>query len=111
GLSFSLNNYFLTGFLAAAALLMVYYAVSKRKQTFAKVIYRSEIQSFVYHASNPGVSRAHFEIQFLPSARTKPLTRLIQLPTRTYNGASLADTAYWMIKDEGLITEANASQS
>ena len=105
GLSFTLNNYFLTGFLAAASLLMLYYAIARRKYTFASVIFRNEIQSFVYHPAVPGVSRAYFEIQFLPTNSSRALRRSVQLPSRMYNGASLADTAYWMVKDEGLIQE------
>jgi hypothetical protein len=100
-LAFSIDNYFLTSFLGAMALIAAGYAWTNRDLSFAPVIPKRSVEATQYRRAVQGEARAAFIIYFRPGKHL--LRRVILLPTRTHQGTSLADTAYWMMRDEGLI--------
>lgn len=97
-----LQNYFLSWFFSIASFFCLLLAWQQRKQSFAPVIFREQIDAIIYSPVVEGKSRAHFDIQF--HLGNQHLLRTLPIPSRTHRGTSLADTAYWMLKDEGLIS-------
>ncbi|GAB4415054.1 MAG: hypothetical protein OHK0039_23400 [Bacteroidia bacterium] len=97
-----IDNYFLTLFFLTLVPVTLYAAWHHRYTSFAPVVLRSEIESVVYHKAVPGVSRAMFVVSYRP--RQRLVQRIISLPTLSQQGASVADTAYWMMRDEGLLS-------
>ncbi len=101
-LSISIGNYFLVLFFLLATLLTLGAAWKNRDLSFAPVIQKKNMDKVVYHRAVEGESRATFVVYFKTSEESsKLLRRIIPLPTRTHQGTSLADTAYWMMRDEG----------
>lgn len=108
GLAFFIQNYFLCAFLFATAVIGFFLFFQNRKLSFVPLVLRSQITQLKYHEAIPGKSRPFFEISFAPQPEDKPgyiLVRKIVLPNTLHNGTSVADTAYWIMKDEGLIND------
>lgn len=102
-LSLSISNYFLSFFFLVATLVTIYASVRNRDLSFALVIPKKSIEKVNYHRAVEGESRATFVVYFRPNEGQPLLRRIIPLPTRTHQGTTLADTAYWMMRDEGLV--------
>ncbi len=100
-LSLSIANYFLVFFFVVMSLASVAAAFKNRDLSFIPVIPKKSIEKVVYRKAIESQSRAAFTIYFRPENRL--MRRMILLPTRTHQGTSLADTAYWMMRDEGLV--------
>lgn len=101
GASILIENFFLAFFFGVLALAALAGVWTQRNMTYAPVVPRSQIESVVYRPAVTGVSRAAFVVYFRP--RRRLVQRLISLPSLTQHGTSLADTAYWMMREEGLV--------
>lgn len=99
--AYLIANFFLAIFLAASAVVALYALWHNRKTSISPVILRKDIESVSYQAAVPGQSRARFVIKYRPKKRE--LQRNLALPTATHQGTSIADTAYWMMREEGLV--------
>ena len=95
----SLQNYFLALFLAIAALFSLRLAWINKKISFAPFISKKQIEYISYHPAVPGESRTFFQIVYTSGKRT--LIRRLILPTK--KGEMIAQSAYYMIKDTGLL--------
>ena len=95
----SLQNYFLAVFLAIAALFSLRLAWINRKISFAPFISKKQIEYISYHPAVPGESRTSFQIIYNSGKRT--LIRRLTLPTK--KGEMIAQSAYFMVKDTGLL--------
>ena len=100
-LSQLIQNYFLSFFFGASALASLYGLWVNRRVSYASIIPRDQIESVEYQPAVQGVSRARFAIDFRPKKRL--YQRIIPLPSATHQGTSLADTAFWMMREAGLI--------
>jgi len=100
-LSFSIANYFLVLFFGIMTLLSLYASQVNRSVSFALTIPKRSIEQVTYRKAVQGEARAAFVVHFRPENRL--LKRIIPLPTRSHNGNSLADAAYWIMRDEGLV--------
>ncbi|MEM7368245.1 MAG: hypothetical protein AAF587_06550 [Bacteroidota bacterium] len=96
-----IDNYFLAFFFAISALGALYGLWVNRQISYATHIPRAQIESVAYAPAVQGVSRATLSILFRPKKRL--YRRKLILPNATHQGTSLADTAYWMMREEGLI--------
>jgi hypothetical protein len=92
-------------FFAISALVALYALWANRKISFAPLLPRKEIESVEYLPAVPGQSRARFLVQYRP--RKRLLTRILSMPTATHQGTTIADTAFWMMREEGFITPDN----
>jgi len=99
-----IDNYFLASFFTLLIPFSLGAAWFNRDLSFAPVIPKRSVEHVEYRRAVQGESRAAFIISFRPEKRL--LRRVISLPTHTHRGTSLADTAYWMMRDDGLITDA-----
>lgn len=95
----SLQNYFLAIFLAIAAFFSLWLAWINRKISFAPFIDKKQIEYISYHPAIPGESRTSFQIVYTSGKRI--LIRRLTLPTK--KGEMIAQSAYFMIKDTGLL--------
>ena len=100
-IAFLIDNYFLAFFFVVFSLVSLYALWINRNVSIAPVIQRREIEKVVYHEAVQGVSRASFDVYFRPEKRL--LKRKIFLPSLMQNGAEIANSAYWMMRDEGLV--------
>ena len=96
-----IENYFLAFFFIIFGLVSLYALWINRNVSIAPVIQRKEIEKVVYNEAIQGVSRASFDIYFKPEGRM--LKRKIYLPSLMQKGAEVANSAYWMMRDEGLV--------
>lgn len=96
-----ISNYFLFAFMATMTALAVGYMLRNRNLSFTPRIEKSAIKKVDYFKAQPGVARARFVIYFTHNGQL--LKRILTIPNRVYNGTSLADSAYWMMKDEGYL--------
>lgn len=97
-----IDNLFLGSFFGLLVPISLLAAWMNRDLSFAPVISKRSIEEVVYRRAVQGEARAAFIIYFRPEQQC--LRRIISLPTHVHQGTSLADTAYWMMRDEGLIT-------
>jgi len=107
-LSLSIQNYFLLAFLCLAAVLALALFYQNRRRSFVPIIRREQIESLTYREAVPGKARPSFEVLFMPQPEKKPklkLLRQIVLPNSIQKGTRVADTAYWILKDEGMLTD------
>ena len=100
-LSLAISNYFLVLFFGIMTLLGLYASQVNRSVSFAPIIPKRSIEKVHYRKAVQGEARAAFIVHFRPENRL--LKRIIPLPTRSHNGNSLADAAYWIMRDEGLV--------
>lgn len=100
-LALLIENYFLASFLLGMGVLAGGTAIVNRDLSFVPVIPKRSIEKTEYRRAIQGEARAAFIIYFRPDRQL--LKRVILLPTLTHQGTSLADTAYWMMRDEGLV--------
>ncbi len=98
-----IENYFLALFFAVFSGVTLFALFQRRQYAFSLKIPRSEIEKVEYKEAVKGVSRAKFIIHFRPKKRL--FLREILLPSLMQNGQSVAQSAYWMMRDEGLIQE------
>ncbi|RMG23236.1 MAG: hypothetical protein D6730_14870 [Bacteroidetes bacterium] len=99
--SFFIENYFLVVFFSIAWLFCLYAMWRNRRVSTASVIDRKHIRKVTYQEAIPGTARASFTIYFQPGKQL--LQRKILLPSILQNGQMVAQSAYYMLKDEGLI--------
>ncbi len=102
-LSIYIDNYFLATFFAAFGLISLYASWMRRKYAFSRTMLRKEIEAVRYYEAVKGVSRARFEVDFRPKKRL--YIREILLPSLSQNGQTEAQSAYWMMREEGLIQD------
>ena len=102
-IALSIENYFLSTFFGAFALIALVALWQRRNIAFSPVIPREQISAVIYHSAVAGQSRARFEIRFQVGKRS--LKRWIYLPGSAQNGASIAQSAQVMMREEGLLAE------
>jgi hypothetical protein len=102
-LALGIENYFLALFLGVFGLIALYGSWARRKYAISPVIQRKHIESVQYFPAVKGISRARFEVYFRPGKRL--FIREIPLPSLLQNGQTEAQSAYWMMREEGLIQE------
>ena len=100
-LAVGIQNYFLALFFAIAAIFSLRMAWINRKVSFAPVITKKQIEYIEYLPAIPGERRSSFLIVYHSGERT--LHRKLVLPTR--KGDMIAQSAYYMVKDTGLLKE------
>ena len=100
-LSIGIQNYFLAVFFALAAVFSLRLAWVNRKISFAPVIAKKQITYIEYLPAIPGERRNSFLIVYQNGDRT--LHRRLVLPT--LKGEMIAQSAYYMVKDTGLLQE------
>lgn len=100
-LAVEIENYFLAAFFAASALAALVAVWKNRKVSFSSEILRTQIDHVEYRQAVEGVSRAAFIIHFRP--RKALLRRAIYLPTARQGGGQIAQSAYYMMKEEGFL--------
>ncbi|MEO0473184.1 MAG: hypothetical protein AAF206_26455 [Bacteroidota bacterium] len=98
-----IENYFLAIFFAGVMLVSLFTAFSQRNTSFAFRIPRSQIEEVHYFPAQEGMSRASFRIDYRSGKSL--LKRWVKLPGKTQNGNAIAQSAYWMMKEEGLLAE------
>ena len=96
-----IDNWFLAFFFFAFALLSVVGSVAYRSLSLRTNIERALIEEVVYREAVEGVSRAYFEVFFRPGKQLR--VRKLSLPGKHQQGGQIANSAYWMMKEEGLI--------
>ncbi len=95
----SIQNYFLALFFGIAALFSLRLLWMNRKVSFAPLIPKKQIEYISYHPAIPGESRTSFKIVF--NSGKGILERKLTLPTQ--KGEMIAQSAYYMVKDTGLL--------
>ncbi|MEM6631604.1 MAG: hypothetical protein AAF694_18125 [Bacteroidota bacterium] len=100
-LSIGIQNYFLAVFFGIAALFSLRLAWINRKVSFAPTIPKKQIEYIEYLPAIPGERRNSFLIVYKSGERL--LHRNLVLPTR--KGDMIAQSAYYMVKDTGLLKE------
>ena len=98
-----LENYFLAIFFATAAVMDLFAIWRNRNIFISPIVPRNQIQSVIYHQAVPGVSRASFEVFFKPKKRIQK--KFIYLPLAQKGGKQVAQSVYYMMKEEGLIKD------
>lgn len=101
GISLWINNYFLVAFFAIAWMFSLVSMWTNRNVSAATYIDRKHIERIDYEEAVPGQSRASFTVYFRPKKQL--LRRKILLPSILHNGHMVAQSAYYMFKDEGLL--------
>ncbi len=101
GISVWIENYFLVAFFAIAWIFSLVSIWQNRNISAASVIDRKHIQKVTYQEAIEGVSRASFSVYF--QSKNQVLKRQILLPSIMHNGRMVAQSAYQMFKEEGLI--------
>ncbi len=100
-LSVIIDNWFLAFFFFAFALLSVVGSVAYRNLSLRTSIEREFIEDVVFREAVEGVSRASFEVYFRPNKQLR--MRKLLLPGKHQQGGQIANSAFWMMKEEGLI--------
>ncbi len=104
-LSLLIENFFLAAFFGISIILAGWYVAKNRTLSFAPKILKSQIARVTYRKAVPGVAWARFEVYFREKEQGRLLKRVLVIPNRIYNGTSLADTAFWILKDEGYLRD------
>ena len=100
-MSVQINNYFLATFFALFSLMALWASWHNRFVSFATYIPRKQIEGVSYQEAVQGESRATFLIHFRP--RKRLLKRRLTMPSLSQGGSRIAQSAYYMLKEEGLI--------
>lgn len=100
-----IDNLFLAAFFAAFGLVSLYASWIRRKFAFTHKIPRNQIEAVRYFEAVKGVSRARFEVDFRPKKRL--YVREILMPSLLQNGQTEAQSAYWMMREEGFLQESS----
>ena len=74
-----------------------------RDLSAAPVIYRNQIEKVGYHEAIKGVSRAYFTLFYAPK-EGQTLRRLVMLPSTLKGGDRIAESAVWIMKEEGFLS-------
>ncbi|MEM6805162.1 MAG: hypothetical protein AAF696_27445 [Bacteroidota bacterium] len=96
-----IENYFLAFFFFGAALMDLYALWSNRQLSLTPLIVRQNIQEVIFQKAMEGKARASIEVFFEDEGRN--YKKKISLPSLMYNGAAVENSAYWILRDEGLI--------
>lgn len=100
-LSLWIENYFLVAFFAVCWMVSLFSIWQSRTRSLAAVIPRKAIEQIAYKEAVEGVSRGQFIIHFRSGKQL--LTRKILLPSALNNGKAVAQSAYYMFKEEGML--------
>lgn len=103
GISLWLDNYFLAFFFFISALLDLYALWLNKDISMTPLIIRRNIHQVNFQQAVEGKARASFEIFFEEEGRN--YKRKVSLPSLMQNGAAVANSAYWIFRDEGLLKE------
>lgn len=99
--SFVLEIYFLLIFFMASLAFVFHDIWKNRKLSFAPLIPKKDITEVHYLEAVPGERRAAFHIYF--QIKEKVRLRRIQLPRQSKQTTMVAQSAYQMMKDAGLL--------
>ncbi|MEL6675031.1 MAG: hypothetical protein AAFR61_22680 [Bacteroidota bacterium] len=99
-----IGNWFLAVFFFLAVALSVYALFINRQNSIAPLILRKDIDKVDYQAAVKGESRAAFTIFFKDHG--KAMKRRVPLPSLMQNGAEIANTAFWIMRDAGLVSNS-----
>lgn len=102
-LSAVIDNWFLAFFFLVFVVLCVIASWRNRHSSLRTQIPRKMIQSIDYQEAIQGESRATFDIHFQPQSTTR--IRRLNLPGRHQQGSQVANAAFWILKEEGLISK------
>ncbi|MEM6764036.1 MAG: hypothetical protein AAF824_07785 [Bacteroidota bacterium] len=102
-ISVSIANYFLSAFFLVLSGATVVFLLKNRKLSLATEIIRKNIQQVTYKEPLAGVSRAMFLITFTEEGKT--YLKKLQLPPNSQQGQMVAQSAFLMMRDEGLIQQ------
>lgn len=103
GISLWLDNYFLAFFFSVSAVLDLYALWLNKDISMTPLIIRRNIQHVNFQQAIEGKARASFEILFEEDGST--YKKKVSLPSLMQNGAAVANSAYWIFRDEGLLKE------
>ena len=96
-------NYFLAFFFFGAALVTLYGLWTNRQVSLTPMITRRDILEVNFQKAIEGKARASMEILF--EEEGKKFKKLVSLPSLMQNGAAVENSAYWILRDEGLIKD------
>ncbi|MDP5171795.1 MAG: hypothetical protein NWR72_16220 [Bacteroidia bacterium] len=100
-LSIIIDNWFLAFFFVLFMALCIGASWYNRQASLRISIAKSEIEQVIFHEAIAGQSRASFEVFFRPNKYLR--VRRLSLPGRHQQGAAIANSAMWMMKEEGLL--------
>lgn len=96
-------NYFLAFFFFGASLVALYGLWTNRQVSLTPLITRRDIIGVNFQKAVEGKARASMEILF--EEEGKKYKKLVSLPSLMQNGAAVENSAYWILRDEGLIKD------
>ena len=99
--AWAIRNYFLAFFLLVFAVYFFIMLGKSRNKSLKNELFKKQVEKVVYHEPIPGKSRGEFVIHFLEE--NKKFHRYISLATSGKKGLMIAQGAYHIFKDAGLI--------
>lgn len=102
-LSAAIDNWFLAFFFLVFVVLCVIASWRNRQASLRTQIPRKMIHTIAYREAVQGQSRARFDIYFKPQSNIR--IRRLNLPGRHQQGSQVANAAFWILKEEGLISK------
>lgn len=97
-----IDNWFLAFFFILFLALCIGASWFNRQASLRTTIQKKEIVKVEYQEAIQGESRAYFRVFFRPG--TKMRMRKLPLPGRHQQGGQIANSALWMLKEEGLLS-------
>lgn len=101
-LSVIINNWFLAFFFLLFTGMSTVASWVNRQASLRILIEKKDIRSVEFHEAVEGVSRAYFRVFFAPSRHLR--MRKLLLPSKLKQGTQVANAAYWIMKEEGLMS-------
>ena len=98
-----IDNWFLAFFFLVFVALCVIASWRNRQASLRTQIPRKMIEGIDYKEAIQGESRARFDIYFKPQTHIR--IRRLNLPGRHQQGSQVANAAFWILKEEGLISK------
>lgn len=97
-----IDNWFLAFFFMLFLALCIGASWHNRQASLRTTIQKKEIVNIEYQEAIQGESRAYFRVFFQPGTKTR--MRKLSLPGRHQHGGQIANSALWMLKEEGLLS-------
>lgn len=97
-----IDNWFLAFFFFLFLILCIAASWFNRQASLRTTIQKKEIIKVEYQEAVQGESRAYFRVFFQPGNNIR--LRKLALPGRHQQGGQIANSALWMLKEEGLMS-------
>lgn len=97
-----IDNWFLAFFFMLFVALCIAASWMNRQASLRTTILKKDITSVQFHKAVQGESRAYFRVYFQPGSKVR--MRKLPLPGRHQQGSQIANSALWMLKEEGLMS-------